>query len=94
MNTYGKPCITAVIYILNNHWPCSFKDGSGRPCVNVSAKHTKGHQTADGRIIGAGSYRAEGTIVDDGVNSGRDVSQFAARRFREVVKGEYKKFLK
>ena len=92
MNTYGESCTTAVINILNNHWPCGFRGRGGRPCVNVSAKHTKGHQSAGGGIIGAGGYRPIGAIVDDGADSGGDVSRLVAERFRGVVKGEYEKF--
>ncbi|KAF8535225.1 hypothetical protein BDD12DRAFT_753138 [Trichophaea hybrida] len=37
-------------------WPCSFIDNKGRRCVNVSTKHQKGHQIANGKVVAAGGY--------------------------------------
>lgn len=50
----------------NDHWPCGYRDPKGRKCVNVSTKHHKGHQTAEGRVFAAGGYTntvKEGPLV-------------------------------
>lgn len=45
------------------HWLCSFEDKRGNRCVNTRARHKpKGHQRANGRIIGAGEYQSNFTV--------------------------------
>ena len=68
----------------NDHWPCGYRDPKGRKCVNVSTKHHKGHQTAEGKIFAAGGYtntaNPEGPLV-------------GAKSFVNVVRGLYEQHI-
>jgi len=69
----------------NDHWPCGYRDPKGRKCVNVSTKHHKGHQTAEGKIFAAGGYT--NTVNPEGPLVG-------AKSFVNKVKGLYEQHIK
>lgn len=69
----------------NDHWPCGYRDPKGRKCVNVSTKHQKGHQTAEGKVFSAGGYT--NTVNPEGPLVG-------AKRFVNAVKGLYEQHIK
>ncbi|KAK9417273.1 putative PNPLA domain-containing protein [Seiridium unicorne] len=47
----------AVENFCDHHWPCEFVHSrTSRRCVNVRSGHTKGHQSADGKVVAAGEY--------------------------------------
>lgn len=47
----------AVENFCDQHWPCEFvHPKTNLRCVNVRSGHTKGHQSADGKVIAAGEY--------------------------------------
>jgi len=48
---------------LEDHWPCEQEHPKTRArCVNVRARHIKGHQTDNGRVFAAGNYFSEFTL--------------------------------
>ena len=67
-NYYRAPCVEALEGFCKEYWPCGFQNANGR-CSLVSAGHgVKGHQKADGKIIGPGAYisdfNADKTLQD------------------------------
>ncbi|KAK1756460.1 acyl transferase/acyl hydrolase/lysophospholipase [Echria macrotheca] len=45
------------------HWPCQQRHPRTQArCVNVRARHTKGHQTANGKVFAAGEYVSDFTL--------------------------------
>jgi hypothetical protein len=44
------------------YWPCEYvRPGKGR-CVNVRSGHTKGHQSASGKVLAGGAYESSFTF--------------------------------
>ncbi|KAI5790575.1 hypothetical protein DFH27DRAFT_486168 [Peziza echinospora] len=58
MDKYSQHLDDAYRKFYSDYWPCGYTDSKGHPCVNVSTKHHKGHQIADGRIVATGGYIA------------------------------------
>ena len=53
---YMSYCERAFTDFCDMHWPCSFRKGKLQ-CVKVAVGHnTKGHQTAQGKVIETGDY--------------------------------------
>ncbi len=47
---------------LEEHWPCEQRHRKTRArCVNVRARHTKGHQTDNGKVFATGGYVSQFT---------------------------------
>lgn len=66
------------------HWPCSFRKGKLQ-CVKVEVGHnTKGHQTAQGKVIEAGDYIPS-------FHYNRDMRQWIQCLERELAKIEFAK---
>lgn len=64
-------------------WPCTFRNKRGERCVNVKERHTKGHQSQRGNIIGTGSYEANFTFDD----FAEDWLQYLRSSVLEIEKG-------
>ncbi|KAI5782162.1 acyl transferase/acyl hydrolase/lysophospholipase [Pyronema domesticum] len=79
---YERFCSAAQEEFYQHHWPCNFRDRKGRRCVNVATKHQKGHQIANGKVVGAGDFISE----LDGPVTGGD-------RFMKLVTQNYKALL-
>lgn len=54
---YSPACSAALEHFCDRFWPCNFVSRKGKACVNVKSSHTaKGHQSAEGKVIGSGGY--------------------------------------
>ncbi|KAL8754211.1 MAG: hypothetical protein Q9199_004499 [Rusavskia elegans] len=81
---YLSYCERAFTDFCDMHWPCSFRKGKLQ-CVKVEVGHnTKGHQTAQGKVIEAGDYIPS-------FHYNRDMRQWIQCLERELAKIEFAK---
>jgi len=58
---YMEYCDTALQDFCALFWPCSYENNKHDRCQNVMEGHSKGHQNANGKIIGSGRYESSFT---------------------------------
>jgi hypothetical protein len=74
---YFEHLDNALMNFCARYWPCEYvHPGRGR-CVNVRSGHTKGHQSASGKVLAGGAYE----------------SSFAFESFKEYFRNEVYVFL-